>query len=73
MAYEDFTTDNYEDKSGRIWLCVRVEKEGRMSCESDNGYFTAASFPTFKKWGWKKITHRAATTEGSCPHKGPED
>lgn len=31
MAYEEFTTDHYEDGAGRIWLCVRVEKEGRIS------------------------------------------
>ena len=54
MAYEQFTTDNYIDGSGRIWFCVRIEKEGRMQCEGENGHYTVASFETFRHWGWKK-------------------
>lgn len=54
MSYEDLTTGNYMDRSGRIWFCVRVEKEGRMSCEGENGHYTAASFKTFRHWGWTK-------------------
>lgn len=55
MAYEDFTTDDYLDQHGRKWFCVRVEKDGCMSCEGENGHYTAASFKTFRHWGWTKI------------------
>lgn len=60
MAYDEFTTDNYMDGGGRIWFCVRVEKEGRMSCEGENGQYTVASFSTFKRWGWKKTDRSIA-------------
>ena len=60
MPYEEFTTDNYMDQNGRIWFCVRVNKEGRMSCEGENGAYTAASFATFKRWGWTKTDRSIA-------------
>jgi hypothetical protein len=56
MSYEQFTTDNYMDESGRIWFCVRHDKEGRMICDGKNGHYTVASFETFRRWGWKKTT-----------------
>jgi hypothetical protein len=56
MAFEQFTTDNYLDTHGRMWFCVRKDKEGRMVCEGENGHFTVASFATFNAWGWKKST-----------------
>lgn len=45
----------YLDQSGRRWMCVQREVYGRQSvaCNSDDGWFTAATPETFSAWRWK--------------------
>jgi hypothetical protein len=48
------------DCHGRVWFCVRHDKEGRMICEGENGHYTVANFDTFRRWGWTKSDHPIA-------------
>ncbi len=50
-----FETDDYTDLVGRKWFCVANQKRKQMVCNSDDGYFTCASFKTFEVWGWKRV------------------
>ena len=45
------TTGRYIDHAGKEWFCV-ARKDG-MICDTQDGWFTAAYFETFRRWGWK--------------------
>ncbi len=45
----------YIDQGGRRWFCVQRTIDGygeSISCDSDDGWFTAASPATFAAWRW---------------------
>lgn len=44
-------TGVYVDQHGRRWFCIR--RDNGMTCSSSGGWFTAATFGTFARWGWK--------------------
>jgi hypothetical protein len=59
----EFETGDYTDLIGRKWFCVADHKKKQMVCDSDDGYFTCASFTTFQVWGWKPSLPQAERNE----------